>query len=583
MYERFFDLDDLPFRLTPDPKYLYLSEKHREAYAHLLYGLTEGSGFVAVTGEIGTGKTTLVRALLRESPEDVSVAYVFNPVLTATELLQTINAEFGLPSRSSNKKELVSILNEFLLARKAEGGRAVVIVDEAQNLDPMVLEELRLLSNLETETDKLLQIILLGQPELRGILERPELRQLAQRIDLRWHLEPLDREETHAYVRHRLTVAGGDPNLFEPRALDVIHDHSGGVPRLINVLGHRALLVAYTRGLRRITPTEVSLAAIELEQGRVPLYGRSTTWLVRLGASAAVAIAAGVVAFMLVAPLADHQGDAAKDTVRPPAEKVAAKEHPREQRSAAKTSRERKKKGAVKTASKAARAAPATARAALTHRAPLVRLDDLLPRSPEFESAVGAISRLVELWSGRPLTPAERTLDTLDMQVIGARRSLRYTPLVMPLELLERLDLPAVVELKGKEGLTRFVLLEKLGPARARLVLDRTVEVAREDLVRHWGGRVHILWRDAMRISVPLSPGNRGPAVLALQRLLQEAGLLGEQPTGVYDHTTREAVQALQKAHGISPSGAANALTQIALYASLKRFARPSLVESSAG
>ena len=530
----------------------------------------------------------------------------------------------------------------------------------------MVLEELRLLSNLETETEKLLRIILLGQPELRGILERPELRQLAQRIDLRWHLDPLDRDETHAYVRHRLTVAGGDPNLFEPRALDVIHDHAGGVPRLINVLGHRSLLVAYTRGIRRITPAEVSLAAVELELGRVPLYARSTTWLVRLAASAAVAIAAGVVALMLVAPLADHQGDAAKDAVRPPSvgEGSAGKARSKPSRRAnagggkqlaARTAARRRERGerarnsgrgserpsaAVSSVPRSGRIAagagavsgsgepshtrtaakpptraggmqvgtlPARDRSAETAAAPapagsspaaaarpgsaaagnaapaLVRLDDLLPRAPEFESAAGAISRLLELWSGRPLTPAERAVDTLDMQVIGARRSLRYTPLAMPLTLLERLDLPAVVELKGKEGLRRFVLLEKVGPTRARLVLDRPVVVGREDLIRHWGGRVHILWRDAMRISVPLSPGNRGPAVLALQRLLQEAGLLAEQPTGVYDHTTRDAVRALQEASGISPSGAANALTQIALYSRLKRFVRPSLVESNAG
>ncbi|RMD83462.1 MAG: hypothetical protein D6815_06480 [Candidatus Dadabacteria bacterium] len=581
MYERYYGLGDQPFRLTPDPKYLYLSSKHREAYAHLLYALTEGSGFVAVTGEIGTGKTTLVRALLRESPKDVSVAYVFNPVLTATELLQTINAEFGLPSRSSNKKELVEALNEFLLARKSEGGRGVVIVDEAQNLDSAVLEELRLLSNLETEDDKLLQIILLGQPELRGLLERPELRQLAQRIDLRWHLEPLDREETHAYVRHRLKVAGGDPDLFEPRAIDVIHDHSGGVPRLINVLAHRSLLVGYTRGLRRIGPAEVSLAAVELAHGRVPIYPRPTGWLVRLGAGLAVTVAAGLVAFLLVAPLGDHQDGtpvmAAVDSRGPHGQNKPAPAGRR------RTHRAVKAKAAAGAGLKAGRTA-ANARRTSGGAAgeALAKLDDLLPRVSAFEGTLGAVSRYLELWSGHPLTAAERAVDTIDLQVLGARRSLRYVALAMPLELLERIGLPAIVELGGREGLVRFALLEKLGAERAYLVFDRPVVVSRSDLEAHWYGRVHLLWRDAMRLSGLLAPGNRGPAVFALQRLLHELGLLEEQPTGVYDHTTREAVRALQRSRGLEETGTADPLTQIALYAALERFPHPTLLESKA-
>ncbi len=582
MYERFFDLDDQPFRLTPDPKYLYLSEKHREAYAHLLYALQEGSGFVAVTGEIGTGKTTLVRALLHESPASISVAYIFNPVLTASELLQTINGEFGLPSRSSNKKELVSSLNEFLLAKKAEGGRAVVIVDEAQNLDPMVLEELRLLSNLETETDKLLQIILLGQPELRALLDRPELLQLSQRVDLRWHLEPLNREETHAYIRHRLSVAGGDPHVFEPRALDVVHDHSGGVPRLINILAHRSLLVGFTKGTRRVSPSEVSLAAVELEQGRMPLHVRRAGWLARLGVAAVVAVAAGGVAFMLVAPLVDQQVDSFSDrqTVAPRQEKTTAVRRTKSRRErGAKTDREHR---ATADGQRAADAHPRVEQTAPAAPAvTLAPLADAIAAGTAYDAASGAISRLLEVWSGRGLTDAERAAGTLDLQILGARRSLRYVAASMALEQLQQFNVPAVVELAPDRDQGRFALLEKLDEQTATLVMQHRVTVARDDLRRHWGGQVHMLWRDTRRLSGPLAPGTRGPAVLGLQSLLRESGLLAEEPTGTYDHTTRDAVRALQAKHALEQTGAADALTQLALYASLARFRYPTLLEST--
>jgi general secretion pathway protein A len=306
MYERFFGFKDQPFRLTPDPRYLYLGSKHREGYAHLLYALKEGSGFVAVTGEVGTGKTTLVRALLREADENVAVAYIFNPVLTAVELLQTINAEFGLPAKTASKKDLSDALNAFLLTQRAEGGRTVIIVDEAQNLEPAVLEQMRLLSNMETETEKLLQIVLLGQPELRSLLNRNDLRQLSQRIDLRWNLDPLDRAETHEYVRHRVGVAGGQSDTFQPKALDLIYDQTGGVPRLINILAHRALLVSYTKGLTAVGPAEVSLAAMELEEGRVPLRGTRANWVYRAAGGVGVAVAAGTVAFLMIAPLGNE-------------------------------------------------------------------------------------------------------------------------------------------------------------------------------------------------------------------------------------------------------------------------------------
>jgi general secretion pathway protein A len=304
MYETFFGLSDLPFRLTPDPKYLFMSAKHREAFAHLVYGISEGSGFVAITGEVGAGKTTLIRALLAEHAKNVTVASIVNPVLTSTELLQTINAELGLPSRSTSRKELTEDLAAFLKENKAAGRRTVIIVDEAQNLDPVVLEQLRLLTNLETETEKLLQVVLVGQPELQGILQRHDLRQLNQRVTERWHLDKLDRDEAMEYVRHRLRVAGAHTELVDPAALELLYRYTDGVPRLLNILGHRSMLVAFTRSRGRVGPDEVASAAREL--GYAPQVAKTSgvAWG-RLAGGMAAAAAAAVVAYVLLSPPAD--------------------------------------------------------------------------------------------------------------------------------------------------------------------------------------------------------------------------------------------------------------------------------------
>lgn len=207
MYEAFYNFRERPFNLTPDPKYLFLSERHREALAHLLYGIRQRCGFILLTGEVGTGKTTLCRALLHSLDDDTEIALIFNPNLSAVELLQAVNREFGLPGLSESRKVLVDELNAHLLERRRAGKNLVLLVDEAQNLIPPVLEELRLLSNLETESEKLLQIVLIGQPELKELLARPELRQLDQRMSVRYHLETLNLNETAAYIDHRLHVA----------------------------------------------------------------------------------------------------------------------------------------------------------------------------------------------------------------------------------------------------------------------------------------------------------------------------------------------------------------------------------------
>src|SRR5258706_4192779 len=271
MYLRFFGLNEKPFAITPDPRYLYLSERHAEALAHLLYGINESGGFIQLTGEVGTGKTTVVRTLLSRVPHHADVAVILNPRVTPVEFLLTICEELGLGMADADRdsvKQMVDALNRRLLSAHAEGRRIIVIVDEAQNLSAEVLEQVRLLTNLETPTQKLLQIILIGQPELRELLDRNDLRQLAQRITGRYHLRPLSSDETQGYVRHRLRVAGAVGEIFTPGALREVHRLAAGIPRVINVSCDRALLGAYTQEARKVTAALVRQAAGEVYGGR---------------------------------------------------------------------------------------------------------------------------------------------------------------------------------------------------------------------------------------------------------------------------------------------------------------------------
>lgn len=268
MYLSHYGLAEPPFAITPDPRFVFLSERHRDALAHLMYGIGQGGGggFVQLTGEVGTGKTTLCRLVLEQLPENVRVALVLNPKQTPLELLETVCEELHIvaPGKRRSLKTQIDSLNEYLLQAYAQDLRVVLIIDEAQELSRELLEQVRLLTNLETSTQKLLQIVLLGQPELRETLARPALRQLAQRITARYHLTPLQLSETGAYLRHRVTVAGASVFPFDEAAVHRLHSLSGGVPRLLNVLGERALLAGYVHGRNRIDAGLIDLAAKEV-------------------------------------------------------------------------------------------------------------------------------------------------------------------------------------------------------------------------------------------------------------------------------------------------------------------------------
>ncbi|MDY6854854.1 MAG: AAA family ATPase [Thermodesulfobacteriota bacterium] len=266
MYEKFYGLNEKPFNVTPDPRFLYVGKQHQEALANLIYGIYERKGFMVLTGEVGTGKTTLINTLLERLNHNVKTALIFNPNLTLRDLFFSIKNEFGLKSGFKTKAEFLNILNRFLIERLKKKGNAVIIIDEAQHIHPSILEEVRLLLNLETSKDKLLQVILSGQPELNEKLNMSQLRQLKQRISIRYHLHPLEKGETNDYIKERMRIAGcKDHSIFTDKAINEIYKFSKGVPRLINIISDNSLLIGYATDRPKIIPKIVSESIKDLK------------------------------------------------------------------------------------------------------------------------------------------------------------------------------------------------------------------------------------------------------------------------------------------------------------------------------
>jgi general secretion pathway protein A len=535
MYTSFFGLAEKPFAITPDPRYLYLSERHAEALAHLLYGINESGGFIQLTGEVGTGKTTVVRTLLSRVPHHADVAVILNPRVTPVEFLLTICEELGLAIADADResvKHMVDALNRRLLNAHAEGRRIIVLVDEAQNLSIDVLEQVRLLTNLETPTQKLLQIILIGQPELRELLDRTELRQLAQRITGRYHLMPLSREETKGYVRHRLRVAGASEEIFTPGALLELHRLSLGIPRVINVACDRALLGGYTQDTKKITASLVRQAAGEV-------YGRRffPTWLGWMVGCLGMIALCGTA--FLGWQFWRHQSPvlSASRAIKSAATIHAAAPNP-------------------------AAVAPIAAPLLAAPPAPkLPSVNALLQANEANTTDAAAFRRLLALW-GTALS------DDRDPCGQAAKAGLACLDQRGSWAQVKTLNRPAILTLTDDRGQRHRVVLSSLDDKTATLNLgEHNEKVSIDDLSRDWFGEFTVVWKPKTARTRLLSLGMQGDEVRWLRRSLNAlaGGASDPEHADVYDQELAIAVQNFQREHRLNVDGIAGVQTQVVL------------------
>ena len=569
MYEAFYGLREKPFNLTPDPKFLYLSEKHKEAFAHLLFGIKNRSGFVMVTGEIGTGKTTICRTLLNELDETTEVAFIFNPYLSPEELLRKINEDFGIDSKAGTVRELIDELNAYLLDRNAKGKNCVLVIDEAQNLTPGVLEQIRLLSNLETETTKLMQIVLIGQPELMQHLSLDELRQLNQRITARYHLRPLERRETLQYIAYRLRVAGGRKRIqFTPGAIKVIFKQSGGTPRVINAICDRALLIGYTResreisaaiarqawkeirgedvkkkkekgsGLRRLVPssTVIALAALLLVAGK---YGMDY-WKHEQGARGISELIDQVNPITSSSSTAEAQAE--EPTVAPAAEQPVRVESP---------------------------ALDGTLDATFA---------GFVDRLNPYECLKGSAIGILRAWNLALLTDLPPDDSVESIRAFAEKSRLTCESLEFSLDHIEAINLPVMVRLHGKtQSVWAAITGVEFDELRVTTSMSDTALIPKDAFAGCYRNEALLFWRDPTPEVAILRPGSTGEDVRVLQVQLRALGRYKEKPDGVYDAATRDAVAALQKDTGLEVDGVLGSRTRMVLYSWLPGFSTPAL------
>jgi general secretion pathway protein A len=549
MYTSFFGLNEKPFSITPDPRYLYMSERHAEALAHLIYGVKESGGFIQLTGEVGTGKTTLVRSLLQQLPEFADVAVVLNPQLSRVEFLSSICEELhvSLPEQRGSIKALTDALNSYLLTNHSLGRRTILIVDEAQNLRVEVLEQVRLLTNLETAKQKLLQIILIGQPELRDMLARNDLRQLAQRITGRYHLEPLTREETVAYIDHRLKVAGAVGQIFAEGAKRELYRLSGGVPRMINVIADRALLGAYTVEQHQVGPELVREAGAEVfDRPRAGASWWQRPWLSHPGGLMALGAAA-----LLIVLASGYAGMRWWQAGRASPASVAVSTEP------------------------VPGVAPAAVAAATPPQGPAtVPLADLLKANAARTGTDTAFGTLFGLWN------VDLTGDARRPCVQAEARGLHCLYQRGTLEQIRTLSRPVILTLKDEAGNPHQVVLAGLAGDQATLRIGGDeYPVASRELTERWFGEYLLLWRPPSGQVRTFVPGMRDPSVRWLRDSLATIQGRPVDPVDseLYDEALAARVREYQEARGLPVDGLAGHATQVAINADLSRDDRPRL------
>ncbi len=569
MYERYFGFSERPFKLVPNPAYLYLSRSHEEALAHLSYAVAEGDGFMEITGEAGTGKTTLCRAFLEKLDKDTVAAYIFNPRLTSVQLLKAINDEFGIDATPDSIKELIDILNRFLIQQKAAGRNVILLIDEAQNLSKKVIEQLRLLSNLETTTSKLLQIILVGQPELGEMLDSYELRQLSQRITLSWHLTPLSFKEACLYIQHRIRVAGNQtPVKFTPSAYRAIYKYSGGIPRMINIVCDRALLTAFGLNQQRIAHRVVRSATRELTgRGFVlpqsSLTGPRRKYIVT-ALIAAVLILAGVAASLEQETIARLNQALVFYKVPRIDDQTPIHIEPQAPEPAKEINRE---------------TMPVDAQA--------ISFEQFLQRQKKLTSRRHALQAGILLWGADPsINPRLEGIahDQTYFQLVANEKGLSVYPLAKDLELLFKTNLPAILAFYlPQDPYPRYLTISRLENDTIVFLTDGGRQLLgwpRDQIEPLWSQMAYVVWKNFAGIdgTIPINASNE--AIMSLKVLLQDIGVDDLAIDADYDTRTRSAVARIQQKYAIEPDGLVGPLTKIFLYKEKKTLKMPLLTLS---
>jgi len=580
MYKNFFSFRERPFKLVPNPAYLFLSKSHEEVLAHLTYALIKGDGFVEITGEVGTGKTTLCRAFLENLENNTKAAYIFNPNLNSIQLLRAINDEFGIGSDGDNTKDLIDRLNSFLIAKKAEGKNVILIIDEAQNLTTKVLEQLRLLSNLETSQDKLIQIILVGQPELGEKLDSHELRQLDQRITLKCQLVPLSYQEVRGYIQHRINIASRKIVIqFAAAAYRSIYQYSRGIPRLINIVCDRALLIAFVRD-QQIISGKIAMAAIrelgasgDIKRRRLQKWKKTGLFFFLL--------CTGIIMAMVFHSefLDDHAklssiGSNGVDNSK--SKHLSRLEHlktfpppkPAPDTKSAKAS----VKTPVKTPDKAPAKTPALNKPKIV-RKPVHGLGVLLKKLNRFYSRNAALKVAMDLWGseseiGRYLNGISD--DQAFFQLASEQNGLLIRRIEGSFNAVKKLNLPAILAFHLPGGLPP-VYLTFNGIDDGNITLrggkkDISIELEPSDLESCWSGVAYIPWKNFLSLKGTIPLDSPKDAIITLKMLLRDIGFNTVEINPFYDENTRDAVKYIQGKYGIHMDGVVGSTTKIALY-----------------
>lgn len=551
MYLRFFNLREPPFNLTPDPRFLFLSAQHEEALTHLLYGIYERKGFIEITGEVGTGKTVLCRALLERLDKTVSTALVFNSYLTRMELLQAINDDFGLTPQDTTSKGYIDALNAYLLEEFAAGRNAVVVIDEAQNLEPTVLEQLRMLSNLETDRGKLLQIILVGQPELRDKLATVQMRQLEQRIAVRFHIHELTRSEVEQYITHRLSVAGGAHTVtWSRRALTCIHRYTGGIPRRINLLCERLLMTAFVRDTHHISAAMVQHCLQDLASPTMPY--RAGRWrrmvLLSLGGLGILGLLVG--GGLLWPQWKDRWYPRLVNIVsvwtRPPAS-VPASLPPSAPLDAPELP-----------------LLPTAASEPATAIIPVPAVPMLVPPAPPIEADMGWAQMLwrlkgqVEELLPYPQAGAVSTWETLLTQA-GTTLGLDVMPWQANIWQVQSVTRPCLMEMLPTVAAIRPALWVLVRGLPDGILVYREGEglskVSLQVLRQTWTGKLYLTLEESKYRGLGLRPGMSGERVRVLQQTLKELGYFTLAPSGQFEAQTEQAVKRFQRDNQLTVDG----------------------------